>query len=172
MNLLFVLIILFSLLFAIINGRMPQLSEAAMSESANAVSLVLSLMGMMCLWSGLMKVAQQSRLTEKLSLLLSPITKRLFKDLNPKGKAMEAISMNIVANLLGLGNAATPLGIKAMCEMSKETKAGSAASNSMVMFVVLNTAAIQLIPTTTAMLRMNEGSTAPLDIQMCIRDRA
>ena len=164
MNVIFAGIILFSFVFAALTGRMPQLSEAAMGQAGEAVTLVLSLTGMLCLWSGLMKIAQESGLTELLSRLLSPVTKRLFKGLRPNGEAVNAITMNLIANFLGLGNAATPLGIRAMCEMAKEQRADGAATNDMAMFVVVNTASIQLIPTPTAMLRMQAGSAAPLDI--------
>ena len=164
MNVIFAGIILFSFVFAALTGRMPQLSEAAMGQAGEAVTLVLSLTGMLCLWSGLMKIAQESGLTELFSRLLSPVTKRLFKGLRPNGEAVNAITMNLIANFLGLGNAATPLGIRAMCEMAKEQRADGAATNDMAMFVVVNTASIQLIPTTTAMLRMQAGSAAPLDI--------
>ena len=164
MNVIFAGIILFSFVFAALTGRMPQLSEAAMGQAGEAVTLVLSLTGMLCLWSGLMKIAQESGLTELLSRLLSPVTKRLFKGLRPNGEAVNAITMNLIANFLGLGNAATPLGIRAMCEMHKEQRADGAATNDMAMFVVVNTASIQLIPATTAMLRMQAGSAAPLDI--------
>ena len=164
MNVIFAGIILFSFVIAALTGRMPQLSEAAMGQAGEAVTLVLSLTGMLCLWSGLMKIAQESGLTELLSRLLSPVTKRLFKGLRPNGEAVNAITMNLIANFLGLGNAATPLGIRAMCEMAKEQRADGAATNDMAMFVVVNTASIQLIPTTTAMLRMQAGSAAPLDI--------
>ena len=164
MNVIFAGIILFSFVFAALTGRMPQLSEAAMGQAGEAVTLVLSLTGMLCLWSGLMKIAQESGLAELLSRLLSPVTKRLFKGLRPNGEAVNAITMNLIANFLGLGNAATPLGIRAMCEMAKEQRADGAATNDMAMFVVLNTASIHLIPTTTAMLRMQAGSAAPLDI--------
>ena len=164
MNVIFAGINLFTFVFAALTGRMPQLSEAAMGQAGEAVTLVLSLTGMLCLWSGLMKIAQESGLTELLSRLLSPVTKRLFKGLRPNGEAVNAITMNLIANFLGLGNAATPLGIRAMCEMAKEQRADGAATNDMAMFVVVNTASIQLIPTTTAMLRMQAGSAAPLDI--------
>lgn len=164
MNVIFAGIILFSFVFAALTGRMPQLSEAAMGQAGEAVTLVLSLTGMLCLWSGLMRIAQESGLTELLSRLLSPVTKRLFKGLRPNGEAVNAITMNLIANFLGLGNAATPLGIRAMYEMAKEQRADGAATNDMAMFVVVNTASIQLIPTTTAMLRMQAGSAAPLDI--------
>ena len=86
-----------------------------------------------------MKIAQESGLTELLSRLLAPVTKRLFKGLRPNGEAVNAITMNLIANFLGLGNAATPLGIRAMCEMAKEQRADGAATNDMAMFVVVNT---------------------------------
>lgn len=164
MNIIFAGIILFSFVFAALTGRMPQLSEAAMGQAGEAVTLVLSLTGMLCLWSGLMRIAQESGLTDLLSRALSPVTKRIFKGLRPNGEAISAITMNLIANFLGLGNAATPLGIRAMCEMVREQRANGVATNDMAMFVVVNTASIQLIPTTTAMLRMQAGSPAPLDI--------
>ena len=164
MNLIFGGMILFSFVFACLTGRIDQLSQAVLEQSQGAVTLVLSLLGMLCLWSGLMKVAQEAGLTKHLCKALSPITRILFRGLDPNGAAASAISMNMVANLLGLGNAATPLGIKAMCEMAKEEHAGISATNNMAMLVVLNTASIQLIPTTTALLRMQNGSAAPMEI--------
>lgn len=110
-----------------------------------------------------MKIAQKSGLTQALGKALSPLTKRLFKGLDLQGEAMQAVCMNMIANFLGLGNAATPLGIKAICAMKKEENAKSA-TNNMVTFVVLNTASFQLIPTTVALLRMNNGAAAPFDI--------
>lgn len=164
MNIIFVIMIVLSLVFALGTGRLPQLSQATMTQAQSAVTLVISLTGMMCLWGGLMKIAQESGLTDILRKLLSPITRHLFKGLNPKGEAVSAITMNIVANLLGLGNAATPLGLKAMHEISKEQSCKKRASDDMIVFVVINTAAVQLIPATVAMLRQQAGSQTPLDI--------
>jgi spore maturation protein A len=164
MNMIFGGIFLFSILFALLTGRMEPLSRAVMESAGDAVALTISLLGVLCLWSGLMKIAQQSGLTHVISRIISPVTKRLFKGLDPRGEAMNAISMNLVANLFGIGNAATPLGIRAMCEMAKEERATDTATANMVMFVVLNTASLQLIPTTTALLRMKEGAAQPLDI--------
>ena len=143
---------------------MDKLSEAAMTQAGQAVTLLLSLMGMMCMWNGLMRVAQASGLTKHLSRLLSPVTRRLFHGLDPDGEAVSAATMNLVANFLGLGNAATPLGIKAVCAMEKEQRANGRATDAMAMFIVLNTASIQLIPATTAMLRVQAGASVPLDI--------
>ncbi|MEG1869620.1 MAG: nucleoside recognition domain-containing protein [Oscillospiraceae bacterium] len=157
-------LILASLVFAAMSGNMSQLSSAALNESANAVELVITLMGTICLWSGLMNVADKSGLTGKISNLLSPIISLLFNDMDKNSPAAKAISMNMTANLLGLGNSATPLGICAMKEMEKELKDKTTASDNMITFVVLNTASLQLIPTTTAMLRLKAGCQTPLDI--------
>ncbi len=164
MSAIFCGMILFSVAVALLTGRMEDVSQAAMNEGATAVQLVISILGVMCLWSGLMRVAEKAGLTAKVAKALCPLTRLAFPGLDPHGKAMQAISMNMSANLLGLGNAATPLGIVAMQELSKESPIQGIASNHMVMFVVLNTAALDLLPTTTGLLRMQAGSVAPFDI--------
>lgn len=111
-----------------------------------------------------MRVAKASGLMEKFSRVLSPVLKRLFKGINPKGEAMGYIVLNITANLLGLGNASTPFGIAAMKALEKEENSGEAATDNMILFVVLNTASLQLIPTTAAALRLQHGSAAPMEI--------
>lgn len=155
---------LLSVIFGIMNGKIAQVSTAALEESGRAVTLIISLAGIMCLWSGLMNVADKSGLTQKISRLFSPVLGLLFRGIKPDSPAAKAISMNITANLLGLGNAATPLGIAAMRELEATNQNPSVASNDMITFVVLNTASLQLIPTTTAALRMQAGSASPFDI--------
>lgn len=157
-------LIVISVLFGCLNGRMPEVSSAAIGGCAGAVELFLTLLGSICLWTGLLKVADKAGLTAVLSKLISPVTKRLFRGMDPASPAAKAICMNITANFLGLGNAATPLGIAAMKEMQKASPEKHTASRHMITFVVLNTASIQLIPTNTAMLRLQNGSTAPMDI--------
>ena len=164
MNFIFAGMILFGIATAALCGRMESVSQALMTECTAAVELALSLTGTMCLWSGLMRVADRAGLTRKLSRLLSPLTKLAFPGLDPHGPAMKAISMNISANLLGLGNAATPLGIAAMKELHALSPLQHTATDHMAMFVVLNTAALDLLPTTTALLRMQAGAAAPFDI--------
>ncbi|MDD6236431.1 MAG: nucleoside recognition domain-containing protein [Clostridiales bacterium] len=164
MKWIFACMIIISTLFGALNGRIGDVSNALIQGSGNAVTLVISLMGAMCLWSGVMKVADEAGLTDMVAKLLSPITKRLFRGLDTDSPAMKAISMNITANLLGLGNAATPLGIEAMRRMAEDENIKDTASNNMVTFVVLNTASIQLIPTTISVLRLNHGAAAPMDI--------
>lgn len=111
-----------------------------------------------------MRIAEESKLTDRLSSLFRPVMRLLFRDLPAGSKAAKAIVMNLTANLLGLGNAATPLGIAAMKELEKISPQKGAASNNMAMLVVLNTASLQLIPTTTAALRLANGSAAPMEI--------
>lgn len=161
-------LILLAVLFGILNGRMDAVTAAALRECGNAVELTLTLMGSMCLWSGLMKIAEKADLTEKISRLLSPVIRLLFRGMDYRSAAAKAITLNISANLLGLGNAATPLGIAAMKEMAKLAPADGAATNNMVLFVVLNTASLQLIPTTVAQLRQAAGSVNPLDIMPAV----
>lgn len=164
MNRIFGGMILFSFLFAAATGRLDALSRAALEQAGVAVAVALELVGMLCLWGGLMRIAQKAGLSHFLAKALSPLTRRLFHGLHPEGAAMNAVTMNLVANLLGLGNAATPLGIAAVRAMQQEQNCGATASNDMALFVVLNTASIQLIPTTTALLRMRYGASMPLDI--------
>ncbi|MFZ2539502.1 MAG: nucleoside recognition domain-containing protein [Oscillospiraceae bacterium] len=155
-----------AIIFGMINGRTSEVNLAALKECSKAVELTITLAGTICLWSGLMRVAQKSGLTLIIAKLLSPIPCMLFKGVAKTSYAMQLITMNITANLLGLGNAATPLGIAAITELEKDTpkELKGVASNNMITLVVLNTASIQLIPTTAATLRLKYGSANPLDI--------
>lgn len=164
MNAVLVGMLIFSVVSAAFGGNMEALSAAALSGCGEAVTLVISLTGMLCLWCGLMKIAQQCRLTEAVARLFRPLTRLLFPELPAGSPALQAICMNLSANLLGLGNAATPLGLAAMRELQKLNRQKDTASNAMVTFVVLNTASLQLIPTTCAVLRQQAGSAAPMEI--------
>lgn len=159
-------LIVCSVIFGMFSGNIEHVSNTALSECSKAVEFILKIAGSLCMWSGLMKIAEQSGLTTKMSKLLSPITRLLFHGLNPESKALRMISMNITANLFGLGNAATPLGIAAMKELAKDRPDTRAhiASNHMIMMVVLNTASIQLLPTTIALLRLEYGAANPMDV--------
>ena len=156
--------IAFSVISAAFRETMSEVSAAALQGCGDAVQLVLSLAGMMCLWCGIMNIAVRCGLTEKLARLFRPLTRRLFRGIPEDGPAMQAICMNLSANLLGLGNAATPLGLAAMQELQKLNSIPDTASNAMLIFVVLNTASLQLIPTTNAYLRLKAGSAAPMEI--------
>ena len=154
----------FSLVFGIINGKIPEVSAAVLEESAHAVELSIKLLGSLCFWSGIMEAAERSGLVKAFCKVLSPILGLVFPRLRSETKALGAISMNVAANLLGLGNAATPLGISAMKELKRVAGNPSAATAEMVCFVVMNTASLQLLPTTVATLRLEAGAENPLDI--------
>ncbi len=153
--------------FSLVCGSLPQLSAGILDSAGEAVQLLIAISGMLCMWSGFMRIAKDCGLIEKLSRLFAPILRRLYPDIEPESDAFRYISMNISANLLGLGNAATPLGLNAMREM-KRLSPGDRATDSMVTFVLMNTASIQLIPTTVAALRKSYGSQQPFDILLCV----
>ena len=153
--------IIISVICGFCTGRAEELSAAAAGGADKAVQVLISMAGVMCLWTGIMKIADKSGLTAVTARLLSPVLSRLMPEYKKESPAMKAVSANVTANIFGLGNAATPLGIAAMKEMQKTNRLGSAPNNSMVMFVVINTASVQLIPTTIAALRQAAGSLQP-----------
>ena len=119
---------------------------------------------MMCLWCGIIKVAMETSLVDKLIKLLKPLLRKLFPEIDEKDEVHKEISMNIIANLLGLGNAATPLGLKAMKNLQKTNKNKNELSNSMAILIVLNTASIQIIPTTVIAIRTTLGAKNPTEM--------
>lgn len=161
-------IVIISVVCGIVTGNIEQVSKAVLSGAEEAMELLISMCGMMCLWTGLMQIADSSGLTNKLANFLKPIMKFLFPDYEENSTATKAICMNITANFLGLGNAATPMGIAAMKEMNKLNSTPTIANNSMVMFVVINTASIQLIPTMMSILRQKHGAASPFDVMPAI----
>lgn len=163
MNYLLPVMVVFSLFCAIANGKITELSDAIVTGGVDAISLVIKLSGVICLWNGLTAIAQKSGLTALICKCLSPLLKLIFPKLKDK-KAKEAIAMNITANFLGLGNAATPLGLEAMKRLQNINPTPEKATNEMARFVVINSAAIHLVPTTIALLRSEYGSNAPMEI--------
>ena len=151
-----------SLLCALAMGNQGELASAALDGAASAIELGISMAGVLCLWMGVMEVMQRAGLAEKLARLLRPILRRLFPDFAGDRGTMDTIAANVSANLLGLGNAATPLGIRAAQRMA--AGCGGTASDELCRLVVLNTASIQLLPTTVAAVRSAQGCAAPLDI--------
>ena len=164
----FALMLIISVAFGAFTGNMSQVGAAALNSCVDAVDLFLYLLGGMCMWGGLMRVAEKAKLTDMLSKLFRPVLKLLFKGLDMNGRAFHAICMNITANLLGLGNAATPLGLEAMRRLEQEEKPGDTTSRNMIVFIILNTASITLIPTTAASMRLKHGSAAPMEIFPCV----
>lgn len=157
-------LILISIVCAVFTGNVKPLSDAILTGASDAIGLVISMAGMMSLWTGLLEIANRGGLTTVLTRLFKPVIKQLFKEYPEDSPAIHAICMNITANLLGLDNAATPLGISAMKEMNKANKTPTVANNSMVIFTVMNTASIQLVPTMMSILRQKYNSASPFDV--------
>ena len=151
-----------SILCGLATGRGDLVAAAAVEGAQAAVELCVSIAGMLCLWTGVMEIMRRSGLAEGLSRLLRPVLSALFPQVSGDRGVMDSISANVSANLLGLGNAATPLGIEAVRRM--ERKSPGTASDAMCMLVVCNTASIQLIPTPVASVRAAAGSSSPFDI--------
>lgn len=155
MNYLWGFIILISLIYASINGNVGETMSAAFDGATDAVTLVLSFAGIMCLWTGLINAAEEAGLSKALKKILSPLIRFLFPNLDKKSRALDFITLNICSNLLGLGNGATPMGVKAMKELDRGE---SYPTDEMCMFIVLNTTAFQLIPSSILALRTAMGS--------------
>lgn len=168
MNKIFSIIIVISIAYGIYSGNFSQLSDSLLNDPSSAVELVIFLTGSMCLWGGLMRIAEKAGITRYMAMLFRPAAKHLFKGLDLNGKAFRLICMNVTANILGLGNAATPLGIEAMKELEKAhiSEGGDPlrASDNMVTFTVLNTASLTIIPSTCAAVRAKYGSASPMEI--------
>lgn len=160
-NIIWFLILSLGIIIGIVTGKGEILSKAVVSSTASSVELVMGLVGMMCLWCGIMKIAERSGLTDKMAGILRPILKIIFNDAGKNTKAMSSITMNITANMMGLSNAATPFGIKAMEEMQKVNIEKDTASNDMALFLVLNAACIQFLPTTVISIRAAYNSQNP-----------
>lgn len=155
-------IIIFSIILSFFTGKTEAVSLAATEGAKKAVTSLIEIAGIMMLWNGLMNIASESGLINKFAKVIKPIYKLFFKKIPETSKAGKNILMNIAANILGLGNAATPFGINAMEELGKDAK--GRATDEMIAFLLLNTASIQLIPATIISLRGGAGSTSPSDI--------
>lgn len=164
LNIIWPTFILISFIYGILSGNVDEINKSIFDSATSAVQLSITFFGTLCLWNGIMKIAQETSFVTKLTKLLRPVIHFLFPDIKNNEKVKEEISMNIIANILGLGNAATPLGLKAMKTMQKENKQKDTISNSMAMFIVINTASLQLIPTTVIAIRASLNSTNPTQI--------
>ena len=153
-----------SLIFGALTGNLNALSAAALEGARSAVELCLAMCGVMCLWTGVMEVMNQCHLTDRLASLFRPLLKRLLPNASRDSETLAAISANLSADLLGLGNAATPLGIRAACRMRLSLVGSEMCIRDRCLLVVLNTASIQLLPTTLAGVRASLGAADPFDI--------
>ena len=164
LNILWPVFIILSFIYAIITGKVNEVNNGIFDALESAVELSITFLGTISLWNGIMEIAKNTSLINKLTNILKPFIKRLFPELKHNEKANQEISINIIANILGLGNAATPLGIKAMKTMQEDNKKNDELSNSMMMFILLNTASLQLIPTNVIAIRTSLGSSNPTSI--------
>ena len=163
-NLIWLGMIVVSVIFGAANGRMEEVAEAAFGGAQTGVTVSLGLISILVFWMGLMKIAENAGLVSKLSQWLAPLVRRLFPGVPANHPAMGYILSNMSANLLGLGNAATPMGIRAMQELQKLNSQPAVATPAMCTLLALNTASITLVPTTMIAIRMNFGSAHPADI--------
>lgn len=164
MNFIWVGMVAIAVIAGAVTGHVADVQNAVFDFAESAVDIVFGLIGIMVFWMGLMKVAEKSGLTEKIGLALKPLMTRLFPDVPADHPAMSAMIMNIAANILGLGNAATPFGLKAMKELQTLNKTKNIATDAMVMFLAINTTSVTLIPTTVLALRSSAGSANPTEV--------
>jgi spore maturation protein A len=157
------IMIVFSVIFGVLSGNIDAVGKAALDGAGAAVTLCIGICGVTCLWTGVMEIMRRSGISSSLKSLFLPFLSLLFPASQKNKDAMEAISANVSANLLGLGNAATPLGIKAAAEMAKSSHNGTA-TDDLCMLVIINTASIQLVPATVAAIRAAAGAANPFDI--------
>lgn len=151
-------------IIGIMNGRANEVTNAVIESAEDAIKLSISLLGIMCLWSGMMKIAEKSGLVKNIASAARPVLNFLFPKIPKNHPATGAIVMNLVANILGLGNAATPLGLNAMSELNKINPLKHTVSKEISMFLVLNTASLQLIPTSVIAIRAQACSANPTEI--------
>lgn len=163
-NIIWVFLTVIGIVFAMINGTMEEVNKAIFNGASDAVTLCIGLISVLVFWLGIMRIAEDAGLLTKLSQLFRPFVKRLFPEVPNNHPAMGYILSNMIANLFGLGNAATPLGIKAMEQLKVLNGGKIEASRSMITFLAINTASITLIPTTVIAIRMNYNAVSPTDI--------
>lgn len=164
LNLIWLLLLASGIIVAAINGNVEVVTEAALGAAKGAVEVCFDLIGVMALWLGIMKIAEQGGLVKSLARIMKPVMIRLFPSVPSEHPAMGAIILNLSANMLGLGNAATPFGMKAMQELQKLNQDSDEASEAMCTFLALNTSCITLIPATIIGVRLSFGSSNPTEI--------
>ncbi|MBP3255423.1 MAG: nucleoside recognition protein [Clostridia bacterium] len=164
LNIIWPVFILISILYALFSGNIENLNDSIFESAKSSVELTITFFSTICLWTGIMKIAQKTKIIDYLSRILRPIINLLFPEYKDNEDVKQEISMNMIANILGLGNAATPLGLKVMKSMQKNNKNKKIVTNSMAMFIVINTASLQIIPTTVMAIRNSLNSENPTKI--------
>jgi spore maturation protein A len=163
-NYIFGFFLIIGCLYGFFTGNINSINDVLINSGKNSIELIFSMIPLLCLWLGLMKLAEESGLVFKISRLMSKIIHPIFPELKKDSDAISYISTNIVMNMLGLGSGATPFGLKAMEELSRENNYSDVASRSMITFLVINTASVTIIPTTVISFRLLNGSSNPSDI--------
>ena len=156
--------IIVGIIYSIVTNNFDVLNEEILASSKTTLDLVLKLFPMVALWTGIMNIAKESGLLNKFANKLSPILKKLFPEIPDNHESLGYIASNVAINMFGLGNAATPFGLKAMKSLQELNKNKNTASRSMITFLVLNTSGLTLIPTTVISLRMAYNSANPTEI--------
>ncbi len=164
MNYIFYGIIVLSIIIGAMNGKLPDVVNSILTGAEKSVQIALSLVGIMAFWLGIMKIAEEANIVEFIAKLIKPITKRLFNEIPPEDPAIGNIAMNFSANALGLTNAATPIGIKAMQDLQEHNINKKTASNAMCMLLAMNTAGFQLIPAAVIAILVGIGYKNPTEI--------
>ena len=164
LNILWPIFIILSVIYGLIYGKADEINNGMFESLSDAIELSITFLGTISLWNGIMEICKKTSLMDKLTGFLKPFINFLFPELEKNETAKQEISMNMIANILGLGNAATPLGLKVMKNMQKENPKKDTLSNSMMMFIVINTASIQLIPTNVIAIRTSLNSENPTSI--------
>jgi spore maturation protein A len=164
LNYIWLSMIILAVVLGGINGKIENVTKSAIDSAAASVTIAIGLIGIMALWLGIMKIAEDSGLMSLVARVIAPIMRRLFPDVPPGHPAMGSMIMNIAANMLGLSNAATPLGLKAMEDLEKLNPHPGIATNAMCTFLTINTAGIQLVPATMVSILASAGSKEPTAI--------
>ncbi len=167
-NYIFGFFLIIGCLYGFFTGNINSINDVLINSGKNSIELIFSMIPLLCLWLGLMKIAEESGLVFKISRLMSKIIHPIFPELKKDSDAISYISTNIVMNMLGLGSGATPFGLKAMDELKKENDNSDVASRSMITFLVINTASVTLIPTTVISFRVLNGAREPTDILLAV----
>lgn len=161
LNYLWAIMIITGVIYGILSGNITQVADGAIDSSKEAVTLCITMLGVMSLWTGLMQIASKSGLIKKCEKLISPVMRWMFPDVSMEHKAMEYMTTNVIANIFGLGWAATPAGIKAMEELAKLNDMRKEADDAMCAFLVINISSLQLIPVNIIAYRSQYGSVNP-----------
>ena len=164
LNIIWGIFIIIAISYGFFSGNIEYVNNALFESIGSTTTFIINMMGNICFWTGIMEIVSNTSVLEKIKKIIAPLIKLIFPEINKESKAYDEISMNMVSNIIGLGNAATPCGLRAMEEMQKENKDKTKLSEAMFKFMLINTASIQLIPTTIIAIRTSLGSEKPSSI--------